>query len=623
MKYLATLSEALENWKAAIISLVFLAISFTGMMTGQPLLEGMAWVSVLLSGFPLAYEALESLVEDKRITSGLLITMAIIASLIIGECFAAGEIAVIMSIGELLEHGTLSRAKRGIKRLLSLSPTRGRKIEGEHEAMIDAVDIRKGDLLRVHPGESIPADGLIESGCTTVEQSILTGESLPVERAQGDLVYAGTMNGDGCIDIRATRDGSDSSLQRMIRLVQEAGEKQAPIQREADRWAQWIVPASLTIALLGYIILRLLGYGQGDAMLRAVTVLVVFCPCALALATPTSIMAAIGQATKKGVIIKSGEALESLALVDTLAFDKTGTLTVGHPTVASLHAYGDTTEQDLCRLAGVLERRSNHPLARAVAACAGDAKADVRDFRSLPGRGVRGTVDGRELLCGSETCMQEAGILLTEEQKNDLHHLRKQGMATVLLAEGSRLLGLMGMQDKAREEAARVLSDLPGIRKVLMTGDNGRAAAHFASDLPLDAIHADLLPGEKADLVATLQKEGKRVAMVGDGVNDAPALKQAEVGIAMSHLGADIATEAADVSLMNDDLTRLPYLMRLSRATLKCIRFNIGASLVINIAAVALSLAGVLNPITGALVHNAGSLLVILNAALLFDRKFD
>lgn len=624
MKQIETICEALESWKSVAVSALFLAASFTGMMTDTPWLEQLAWGSVILSGLPLAWEALETLWEDKRITSGLLITLAIIASLIIGETFAAGEIAFIMAIGEMLEHGTVSRAQRGLERLLTLTPAQGRRIlpDGKVE-MVASTDIRTGDLLRVAPGESIPADATIEAGSTSINQSILTGESLPVERRTGESVYAGTLNGDGSIDIRATHDGTDSSLQRMIRLVQEAGEKQAPIQREADRWAQWIVPASITIALAGYIGLRLLGYEQGEALLRAVTVLVVFCPCALALATPTSIMAAIGQATKKGVIIKSGEALEALGRVDTLAFDKTGTLTIGKPSVAEAYAYG-LSKQELIRLTAALESRSEHPLGKAIAAAAGDyGDVQVQGFRALPGRGVKGEVEGRSLLCGNETCLAEAGITLDEAPYATLQQLRNKGMATILVAEGQQLLGIIGLQDTTRTETAQVLHELKHLNTLMLTGDNIRAAKHFAASLPLSEIHADLLPGEKSALIARLQQEGRRVAMVGDGVNDAPALKQAGVGIAMSHLGTDIATEAADISLMQDDLGQLPYLMRLSKATLGNIRFNIAASLAINLAAIALSLMGVLNPVSGALVHNAGSIVVILNAALLYDRKFN
>lgn len=628
MKLIDDLCELLEGWKATILSALFLAGALTGLLGGPPQLEQLAWGTIVISGLPLVREALENLLCKGRVTSGLLVSMAIIASVIIGEPFAAGEIALIMAIGELLEHGTVDRARRGLHQLLSLAPKQGRRLVGQREEMVEADAIRQGDLLRVKPGEAIPADGAIEAGCTNIDQSILTGESLPVSRAVGDPVFAGTLNGDGCIDIRVSRDASDSSLQRMIRLVQEAGEKQAPIQREADRWAQWLVPGSLGVALVGYVALRMMGYEFSEAVLRAVTVLVVFCPCALALATPTSIMAAIGQATRRGVIIKSGEALEALGKVTALAFDKTGTLTHGKPAVSDLYLCADVEEQVLLPEVAALESRSEHPLAHAVTAAAqnmakGEVLPEVERFRAIPGRGVEGRVNGHELLCGSETCMREGNISLNEDILRHLEDFRSRGMATILVARDGSMCGILALNDAAREETSHTLSQLRDIHKVLLTGDNARAAAAFADAFAIDAIHADLLPEDKSTIIARLQEQGYSVAMVGDGVNDAPALKQAQVGISMSHLGSDIATEAADISLMNDDISRLPYLMRLARATLRSIRGNIAAALLINLVAVALGLAGVLTPITGALVHNAGSLLVIFNAALLYDRKFD
>jgi len=628
MKLIHELCERLESWKATLISALFLVGSLVGLLGNQPQLEQLAWGTIILSGLPLFREALEALLCEGRITSGLLISMAIVASIVIGEPFAAGEIALIMAIGELLEHGTVHRARRGLHQLLSLSPRQGRRLNRNREEMMVIDSIRKGDLLRVKPGETIPVDGTIESGSTAVNQSILTGESLPVNRAEGDPVYAGTLNGDGCIDIRVSRDAGDSSLQRVIRLVQEAGEKQAPIQREADRWAQALVPASLGVALLGFILLRLTGSDFNDALLRAVTVLVVFCPCALALATPTSIMAAIGQATRRGVVIKSGEALEALGKVTALAFDKTGTLTLGKPVVSDIHLCPGIGKQELLLATAALESRSEHPLARAIveeaAAASGQTTTpEVSDFLSRPGRGVEGRVNGHHLLCGSETWMQENHLALTEDILRPLAHFRSRGMATMLLARDGNIIGIIALSDALRKDTPRVLSELADVQTILLTGDNRRAAAHFAENCHIDTIHADLLPGDKAACITQLQRQGHRVAMVGDGVNDAPALKQAQVGIAMSHLGSDIATEAADISLMNDELSRLPYLMRLARATLRSIRFNIAAALIINLIAVILGLAGILTPITGALVHNAGSLLVIFNAALLYDRKFD
>lgn len=614
--------ERMESRTALGISGIMLLAGLYGVWSHNSLWEQAAWGSIVISGLPIAWSAMGTLVRHRRITSGLLITLAIVASISIGETFAAGEIAWIMAMGELLEHGTVARAKRGLQRLLTLCPTMGRRLIEGQEEMVPADQLQPGDTLRIKPGEKIPVDGVIRSGVTSVDQSVLTGESCPVECGPGHAVYAGSMNGDGSVDVEVTHSSTDSSLARMIRLVEQAGQHHAPIQREADRWAEWLVPVSLGIALVGYIVLRALGYESGDALVRAVTVLVVFCPCALALATPTGMMAAIGQAAKHGVIIKSGEALEALAKVDTLAFDKTGTLTRGHLSVAEVSAYG-VSEAELLSLVGAIESRSEHPVAKAFADLHPAQPREVSQFRALPGRGVEGVVDGIRLLCGSESAMREAGIRLQPEQLEQLAAMRSRGLVTMLVAQLSNmsLIGMLGLADAARPEAADVLAQLGSLHTVLLTGDHAGAAAYLARQIRLDDIQAELLPEDKAQALSTLRRQGHHTAMVGDGVNDAPALKQADVGIAMSRPGTDLATEAADISLMNDNLGQLPYLVRLARATLRCIRFNIAAALAINLVAVGLGLAGLLGPAVGALVHNAGSIIVILNAALLYDRR--
>ncbi len=405
--------------------------------------------------------------------------------------------------------------------------------------------------------------------------------------------------------------------------MQEAGERRAPVAREADRWASRLVPAALLLSIIGFAFLLLMGYPMDEARTRAVTVLVVFCPCALVLATPTAMMAAIGQAARKGVIIKSGEALETLGRTRLICFDKTGTLTLGRMQLHEVCAF-DVTEDELLRLAAAVESCSEHPLARAVlAACKTSPLPPVTNFCTIPGRGVSALVEGQRILCSNEAGLQDAGISLSITQQETLKHLRERGYATILVASRYSCIGILALGDTLRPETKQVLSALHQHRRILLTGDHATAAAHMGKGLALDSIHSDLLPHEKVEHVQHFQQEGILVAMVGDGINDAPALRQANVGISMSHLGNDIVTEAADIALMNDELTRLPYIMRLARSTLNTIRFNITAALVINAVAVVLSLLGLLTPITGALVHNAGSLLVVLNAALLYDRSFD
>ena len=583
-----------------------------------------AWVTVVISGIPMLYLAVWRVIHNpgiSKISSALLITIAMIAAIAVGDLFAAGEVAWIMAIGAILEEKTTERAKKGLKKLISLAPAQGRRIVNGKEEIIPAEKIAKGDILRILPGETIPVDGIIIRGETSVDQSIMTGESLPVDKTADDSVFCGTINRFGSVDIRATMVGEDSSLQKLIRMVREAEDKKAPMARIADVAASWLVPVALLIAVITGLITQ--------NIVRAVTVLVVFCPCALVLATPTSIMAAIGQATKHGVIIKSGEALEKMGKVNTVAFDKTGTLTYGRLEVSDVIAFDENTdEKELLSLAASAEAKSEHPLGKAIVDCAKKRNIPLLEsdvFRMTSGKGVCAEVGGKKLLCGNEAYLGENGVVLSEEIKHTIEALRTQGKASVLAAEGTKCVGVLAMSDVLRSEAKGMVDRLHSMNTdiVLLTGDNRKTADYFAGQVGIKQVRAQLLPEEKVNSIRAIQSEGKDVCMIGDGVNDAPALKTANVGVAMGGLGSDIAVEAADVILMSDDISRLPYLKRLSNATVKTIKFSIGLSMCINLLAVTLSVMGVLNPTTGALVHNAGSCFVVLIAALLYDRKFE
>ena len=583
-----------------------------------------AWVTVIISGIPMLYLAVWRVIHNpgiSKISSALLISIAMIAAIAIGDLFAAGEVAWIMAIGAILEDITTERAKKGLKKLISLAPTQGRRIVNGKEEMIPAEKIGEGDVLRILPGETIPVDGMILTGETSVDQSIMTGESLPVDKAVGDDVFCGTINRFGSIDIRATKVGEDSSLQKLIRMVQEAEDKKAPMARIADKAASWLVPAALMIAVIAGIVTK--------DIVRAVTVLVVFCPCALVLATPTAIMAAIGQATRHGVIIKSGEALEKMGKVNTVAFDKTGTLTYGHLEVSDVISFDETIDENaLLSLAASAEAKSEHPLGKAIVACAktrGIAVIESGAFRMTAGKGIYAEVSGRKLFCGNEDYLAENGAVLTDEVRETVEALCTQGKASVLAAEDGRCIGVLAMSDVLRPEAKGMVDRLHGMNTeiVLLTGDNQKTADYFAEQVGIRQVRAQLLPEEKVKSITEIQNEGKTVCMIGDGVNDAPALKTANVGVAMGGLGSDIAVEAADVVLMSDDISKLPYLKQLSNAAVGTIKFSITLSMLINILAVVLSVRGVLTPTTGALVHNAGSCFVVLIAALLYDRKFE
>ena len=583
-----------------------------------------AWLTIAISGYPLVYEAVSRLCKGRgmgRISSALLITMAMMAAIGIDDLFAAAEVALIMAIGEMMEKQTTNRAKRGIEKLLSLVPTMARRLEDGKEVMVPLAEVRVGDRLRIIPGEHVPVDGKIIFGETSIDQSLVTGESMPVEKKMGDSVFCGTVNYLGTADIVAEKVGNDSSIAQMIRMVREAEARKAPAERMADKAASYFVPAALLLSVLTY-------FFTGDIM-RAVTILVVFCPCALVLATPTAIMAAIGQAARHGIIIKSGESLEKLGDVNTIAFDKTGTLTHGKPEVTGVISFSPLiSEEKLLQLAATVEGRSEHPLGRAVcryALAQGILAKEISAFHVTPGRGIEATAKEGRMACGSLAFMEEKGFPISTEKKAQVQAWENEGKAVVLLASEGQVVGLLGLSDMVKTEARSIVEKLQEmkIRIVLLTGDNSKTARYFATLTGIVHVFADLLPHDKVNRIRGMESEKRKVCMVGDGINDAPALKSADVGIAMGRLGSDIAVDAADIVLLSDDISKLPYLKRLAKETLSTIKLSISLSMVINLLAVACSVMGLLTPTTGALVHNAGSCFVIFLAAMLYDKKLD
>lgn len=615
------ITDFLFGLKMTIISAIFLVISVIFMILGidTPIYLNPAWGAVIISGIPMLLLALTRLIREKWISSALLIAIAMVASLLIGEIFAAGEVAWIMALGALLEDWTVERAKKGLRNLINLTPQTGRRIVDGKEEMISVDEIKIGDTLRILPGESVPVDGEIINGTSSLDQSIMTGESLPIDKDVGDEVFCGTMNLYGAIDIKATSLGENSSLQKLIDLVKAADEKQAPTQRIADKWATWLVPVALIIAIAAWLI-------TGNIE-RGVTVLVVFCPCALILATPTAIMAAIGQATKYGVLIKSGEALETLGGLNTLVFDKTGTLTYGNLAVSDIISLkDDLDEMDVLNIVASCEELSEHPLAKAVVDKAKEVEIDIeepQDFKMFPGKGVSCKNSYGQVYAGNSKFLSGNNIDFNVD--SELNQLKHEGKASIIVALNDGVVGLIGLSDVIREDSKNMIENLHelGTETILLTGDNTETANYFASQVGIGKVYGNLLPQEKLDWIEKLKSEGKKVCMIGDGVNDAPALKTADVSVAMGSVGSDVAIEAADIALLGDDIGKIPYLKKLSNSTLFTIKANIIISMTINAVAIVCSVLGLLNPVTGAIVHNAGSCLVVLNAALLYDRKFD
>ena len=576
-----------------------------------------AWLAILLCGAPIVREAAVGLFTRFDIKADVLVSLALLASVAIGEIFAAGEIAFIMQLGSLLEERTVAKARAGIEKLVRLTPRTARRVTAAGEESIPAEAVAVGDRLRVLPGETIPVDGVVRAGQTSVNQAVMTGESLPVDKGPGDEVFSGTVNQFGSFEMEAARVGEDSSIQRMIRLVQSADAGKAKIVGLADRWATWIVIAALASAALTWLF-----SGQ---VIRAVTILVVFCPCALVLATPTAIMAAIGNATRHGFLVREGDALERLSSVTQVTFDKTGTLTQGTPAVTAVCSLDPArTWQEVYRLAAGAEARSEHPLGRAVAACwreehPGEPLPGSEAFQMLPGRGVQARVDGREVLAGSPALLAERGIPQPPELAARAAPWLEQGCTLICLAADGAAAGFLALADQVRPQAAETIRGVKaaGVTPVLLTGDHENAARTIARALDIPVYQANCRPEDKLDWIDRSQQAGHPVCMVGDGINDAPALKKALVGVAMGGVGSDIAVDAADIALVNDDLRELPHLLRLSRRMMTTIKYNLTFSMALNFAAILLAITGILNPVVGALVHNAGSVLVIVNSARL------
>ena len=578
-----------------------------------------AWIAIVLCGLPIILEAIIGLVTEFDIKADVLVSLALIASVVIGEYFAAGEVALIMQLGALLEDLTVAKARAGIERLVSLTPATAHVVVGESVETVAAEQVRVGDRVRVLPGETVPVDGVIEDGQTSIDQSVMTGESMPVDKGCGDEVRSGTVNQFGAFTLRATKVGEDSSLARMIRLVQSADAGKAKIVRLADRWATWIVVIALASAALTWLV-------TGE-IIRAVTILVVFCPCALVLATPTAIMAAIGNLTKVGILVREGDALERLAKVRCVVFDKTGTLTYGKPEVVAVEALQESEidQHEFYALVAAAESMSEHPLGKAVVESHRSSETGHRlavdEFEMVPGRGVCATVSGRRVLAGNGDMMSECGIGGHDEAA--AARCAAQGCTIVFVAVDGRPAGFIALADTVREDAASTITALRdlGVRPVLLTGDHAQAADHIAALVGVADIQAECLPEDKLAAIEQFEQAGEPVCMVGDGVNDAPALKKAFVGVAMGGVGSDIAVDAADIALVRDDIAALPHMFALSRRMMDTIKLNMTFSLGLNFVAIILAMLGILDPVVGALVHNAGSVIVIVNSALLLRWK--
>lgn len=570
-------------------------------------LDYISWIAVLLCGIPILKECTEGLITKFDIKADLLVSIAIIASVIIGEVFAAGEIATIMAIGGFLEEYTVSKTQGRIGKLIKMTPQFATRIKNNIEEKISVENVQVGDILKVLPGESIPTDGIIINGETSIDQSTITGESLPIDKTVNDEVYSGTINLYGSFMMRTTKISQDSSLQKLIKLVESSKPENSKIVRTADAWATLIVVIAFTAAVLTYLFTF--------EITRSVTILVVFCPCALVLATPTSIMASIGNLTRSGILVKDGESLEEMGRISEMVFDKTGTLTYGTPKVVEV--ISDDPKEMMYLLAS-LESKSEHPLAKAIVKYYNSNDlADVDEFKMHIGKGVSGKIGDSKIIAGTKKLLDEENITL----KNSIEP--QNGEIAIYVTKNGEIIGQVHLADTMRETSKETVSNLKRLRikTTLLTGDNEKTAKFIAEQAKIRNVKSDCLPEDKTEYIKNEQTLGHKVAMIGDGINDAPSLRQANVGIAMGDIGSDVSVEAANIALINGNIEDLPHLISIARKTIRVINVGIAFALTLNIIAMALAILGIINPIEGALIHNIGSVIVIIYASTLANFK--
>ena len=607
------------GWGALGMVAVVVLVAALGERLGlfDAILDQLPWwipgLAILLGGWGVFRGVLQA-ARRAQVTSHTLMTAGVIASAAIGQWTTAALIVFFMRFADWLEELTTERSRQALQQLVALQPAAARVVRDGREVDVPVADVAVGDLVMVRPGERIPIDGEVVEGQAPVDQASITGESVPVDKSPGDTVFAATVAQAGFLKLRTTKVGADTTFGRIVRLVEEAESQKAPVQRFADRFSTYYLPAVLLIGLATYLVT-----GQ---VVNAVAVLVVACACAITLATPVVVLASVGNAARRGLLVKGGIALEQLAKVDTVVLDKTGTLTRGEPHLTDIVSLNGLSEGELLATVAAVEARSEHPLARAIVRAAderGVVRMEPEAFIPLPGRGVLGTVGQREWAIGNRGLLAERSIGVAPDPEARAQALEREGKTVFFVADGTGVAGLVAVADTVRPEAREALAELKrlGIRRLLLlTGDNERVAAAVAGELGLE-YRAELLPDDKIATVKALQGDGAVVMMVGDGVNDAPALAQADVGVAMGAAGTDVALEAADVALMRDDWAMVPEAIRLGRRSAGTIRQNLGFTALYNAVGIALAFLGLLPPVWAAAAQSLPDVAIMLNSARL------
>jgi len=600
--------------KQTLAGLLFIINSFIveWLQLGPGVADVSGMIGAILLGYPIVLTAIEDL-RKGRLSTTELVAIAVLASFASGHYQEAGVVAFFMLMGEIIETRTAEGARASIESLIKLTPTKARRLKGKDEEEVAVQDLAIGDVIRIRPGDNVAADGVIVSGQGTFNQANITGESLPVDKKPGDDVFAGTQNLTGVLEVKVNRAGTDTTLGRVRDLILAAEKTKLPIMRIVDQYMGFYTPLVLVIGALVWAFTQDLS--------RVIAVFIVSCPCAFILATPTAMVAALSAAARLGILIKNVADIELAARINAFIFDKTGTLTTGKLAVSRLAPIGDTTPADLLRLAASAEKYSNHPTAKALAQLAGEAGvplAEPNDFTETAGRGVKATVDSATILVGRAAWLKDNNV--TEDFLKSVDLNETEGWSLIFVARNGKCIGWVGLQDQTRAEARESLADLKqtGVRRIAMvSGDRQPVAIRVAKEIGCEEVVGDCLPQNKVEFVRKTKAKGYRVAVVGDGVNDAPALAAGDLGIAMGAAGSEVAIHSATIALMNNDLRRLPVLVRLSRQTRAVINQNFLIGVLFVIGGLVLAAMKYINPIVAALMHVAGSLLVVFNSARL------
>ena len=588
-------------------------ISWSGVLRPLVPFDIAGILAALLGGLPLLRMAYLDL-RAGSVTSEVAMTIGMIAALSIGEFTSAAVIAFFMLIAESLDEFTIDRSRSAIRELVETSPKTAVVRRNDLEEEVDMSEVRPDDVVVVKSGERVPVDGVIVAGQASVNQAPITGESMPVEKGVGDEVFSGTINELGMIQVRTTEVGVDTVLAKIVELVEEAEQSKAPVERVADRFAAFFVPAVLSVSLVTFIIT--------GSVNSSIAVIVVACPCAVALATPLAVVASVGRAAREGIIIKGGAYLEQLGQVDTVVMDKTGTLTTGEPKVTNTRGFDTHNEREILTLAAIAEGHSEHPMAKSILEAAekrGIVAPEHQECQVIRGKGIIATCEGQTLVVGNRELLRERAIQISPDVDSYVTHEEENAKTAMLIAHDDEVCGVISVSDDLRQSAIQAMNELKdkGVNLVMLTGDNPRTASAVAKQIGIREVFAEMLPQDKVDAVRRLVKAGKKVAMVGDGINDAPALAQASVGIAMGRAGTDVAIEAANVALMTDDLMKIPEAIRIGDRTFRVIRQNILASIAFNVAGIALASMGFLNPSMAAAAHAFPDLILFLNSSRL------